>query len=59
MSNSDRIRIGQSIRVSGQASTSSSTASKSSSSKTYKVKSGDTLDIIAKVHNTTVNSLLL
>ncbi|MFF2289482.1 C40 family peptidase [Peribacillus butanolivorans] len=58
ISNSDRIRIGQSIRVSGQASTSSSTASKSSSSKTYKVKSGDTLDKIAKAHNTTVNSLL-
>ena len=58
ISNSDRIRIGQSIRVSGQASTSSSTANKSSSSKTYKVKSGDTLDKIAKAHNTTVNSLL-
>ncbi|MFE0507007.1 LysM peptidoglycan-binding domain-containing protein [Peribacillus butanolivorans] len=58
ISNSDRIRIGQSIRVSGQASTSSSTVSKSSSSKTYTVKSGDTLDKIAKAHNTTVNSLL-
>ncbi|MED3692013.1 LysM peptidoglycan-binding domain-containing protein [Peribacillus butanolivorans] len=58
ISNSDRIRIGQSIRVSGQASTSSSTANKSSSSKTYTVKSGDTLDKIAKAHNTTINSLL-
>ena len=58
ISNSDRIRIGQSIRVSGKASTSSSMANKSSSSKTYTVKSGDTLDKIAKAHNTTVNSLL-
>ncbi|MFJ7682325.1 C40 family peptidase [Peribacillus butanolivorans] len=58
ISNSDRIRIGQPIRVSGKASTSSTTASNSSSSKTYTVKSGDTLDKIAKAHNTTVNSLL-
>ena len=49
ISNSDRIYIGQSIRVSGQAPASSSTAKKGSSSDTYTVKSGDTLDKIARV----------
>jgi peptidoglycan DL-endopeptidase LytE len=58
ISNADRIRIGQSIRVSGQASTSRSAATNSSSSDTYTVKSGDTLSKIAKAHNTTVHSLL-
>ena len=56
ISNSDRIYIGQTIRVSGQASGSSSTA-KNSSNATYKVKSGDTLGKIARVNNMTVQQL--
>ncbi|MFJ7308116.1 C40 family peptidase [Peribacillus frigoritolerans] len=56
ISNSDRIYIGQTIRVSGQASGSSSTA-KNSSNATYKVKSGDTLDKIARANNMTVQQL--
>ncbi|MES1039772.1 LysM peptidoglycan-binding domain-containing protein [Peribacillus simplex] len=54
ISNSDRIYIGQSIRVSGQAPASSSTAKTNA---TYKVKSGDTLDKIARVSNMTVQQL--
>ncbi|MCK1984586.1 MULTISPECIES: C40 family peptidase [Peribacillus] len=54
ISNSDRIYIGQSIRVSGQAPASSSTAKTNA---TYKVKSGDTLDKIARVNNMTVQQL--
>ncbi|MBT2645379.1 LysM peptidoglycan-binding domain-containing protein [Bacillus sp. ISL-34] len=57
ISNSDRIYIGQSIRVSGQAPASSSTANNSTSNATYKVKSGDTLDKIARVNNMTVQQL--
>ncbi|MDQ7864708.1 LysM peptidoglycan-binding domain-containing protein [Peribacillus frigoritolerans] len=56
ISNSDRIYIGQTIRVSGQASGSSSTAINSSNA-TYKVKSGDTLGKIARVNNMTVQQL--
>lgn len=56
ISNSDRIYIGQTIRLSGQASGSSSTA-KNSSNATYKVKSGDTLGKIARVNNMTVQQL--
>ncbi|CAH0238613.1 MULTISPECIES: C40 family peptidase [Peribacillus] len=54
ISNSDRIYIGQSIRVSGQAPASSSTAKTNA---TYTVKSGDTLDKIARVNNMTVQQL--
>ncbi|MFF2499920.1 LysM peptidoglycan-binding domain-containing protein [Peribacillus sp. NPDC058075] len=54
ISNTDRIYIGQSIRVSGQAPASSSTAKTNA---TYKVKSGDTLDKIARVNNMTVQQL--
>ncbi|TKH05081.1 LysM peptidoglycan-binding domain-containing protein [Peribacillus simplex] len=54
ISNSDRIYIGQSIRVSGQAPASSSTAKTNA---TYTVKSGDTLDRIARVTNMTVQQL--
>ncbi|MGG4266151.1 LysM peptidoglycan-binding domain-containing protein [Peribacillus simplex] len=57
ISNSDRIYIGQSIRVSGQAPASSSTAKNSNSSDTYTVKSGDTLDKIARVNNMTIQQL--
>ncbi|USK71339.1 LysM peptidoglycan-binding domain-containing protein [Peribacillus asahii] len=57
ISNPNRIYVGQSIRVSGQASAAKATVS-SSSSATYKVKSGDTLSKIAKTHNTTVKALL-
>ncbi|MEF2097122.1 LysM peptidoglycan-binding domain-containing protein [Bacillus sp. CFBP9009] len=57
ISNSDRIYIGQSIRVSGQAPASSSTAKNSTSNATYTVKSGDTLDKIARVNNMTVQQL--
>ncbi|USK75862.1 C40 family peptidase [Peribacillus frigoritolerans] len=56
ISNSDRIYIGQTIRVSGQASGSSSTA-KNGSNATYKVKSGDTLGKIARVNNMTLQQL--
>ena len=56
ISNSDRIYIGQTIRVSGQASGSSPSA-KNSSNATYKVKSGDTLGKIARVNNMTVQQL--
>ena len=54
ISNSDRIYIGQSIRVSGQAPASSSTAKTNA---TYKVKSGDNLEKIARVNNMTVQQL--
>jgi peptidoglycan DL-endopeptidase LytE len=54
ISNSDRIYIGQSIRVSGQAPASSS---KAKTNATYSVKSGDTLDKIARVNNMTVQQL--
>ncbi|MGW6662983.1 MULTISPECIES: LysM peptidoglycan-binding domain-containing protein [Peribacillus] len=54
ISNSDRIYIGQSIRVSGQAPASSSTAKTNA---TYTVKSGDTLDKIARANNMTVQQL--
>ncbi|MGE7904356.1 LysM peptidoglycan-binding domain-containing protein [Peribacillus sp. NPDC094092] len=57
ISNSDRIYIGQSIRVSGKAPASSSTAKNSPSSTTYNVKSGDNLDKIARVNNMTVKQL--
>ncbi|MFJ7930970.1 LysM peptidoglycan-binding domain-containing protein [Peribacillus sp. NPDC096448] len=57
ISNSDRIYIGQSIRVSGKAPASSSTAKNSPSNATYRVKSGDTLDKIARVNNITVKQL--
>ncbi|RID83688.1 peptidoglycan endopeptidase [Peribacillus asahii] len=57
ISNPNRIYVGQSIRVSGQASATTATVS-SSSSTTYKVKSGDTLSKIARTHNTTVKALL-
>ncbi|MFY0779646.1 LysM peptidoglycan-binding domain-containing protein [Peribacillus simplex] len=57
ISNSDRIYIGQSIRVSGQAPASSSTAKNSQSNATYTVKSGDTLDKIARVNNMTIKQL--
>ncbi|WP_141993011.1 C40 family peptidase [Bacillus sp. B4EP4a] len=57
ISNSDRIYIGQAIRVSGKAPVSSSTAKNSPSNATYKVKSGDTLDKIARVNNMTVKQL--
>ncbi|TDL90257.1 peptidoglycan endopeptidase [Vibrio vulnificus] len=56
ISNLDRIYIGQTIRVSGQASGTSSTA-KNSSNATYKVKSGDTLGKIARANNMTVQQL--
>ncbi|MFJ7746597.1 LysM peptidoglycan-binding domain-containing protein [Peribacillus sp. NPDC097295] len=58
ISNSDRIRIGQSIIVSGKATTASTSATTSSSTNTYKVKSGDNLSNIAQKYNTTVNALL-
>ena len=58
ISNSDRIRIGQSIIVSGKATTGSATTVTSSSTSTYKVKSGDNLSTIAKTYKTTVNALL-
>lgn len=59
ISNADRIRIGQSIRVSGQVSSSSgSGATSNSSSNTYIVKSGDTLSKIAKTQKTTISVLL-
>ncbi|MDP1418860.1 LysM peptidoglycan-binding domain-containing protein [Peribacillus simplex] len=54
ISNSDRIYIGQSIRVSGQAPASSSTAKTNA---TYTVKSGDSLDKIARVNNMTIQQL--
>ncbi|SIR03456.1 peptidoglycan endopeptidase LytE [Peribacillus simplex] len=57
ISNSDRIYIGQSIRVSGKAPVSSSTAKNNPSNATYRVKSGDTLDKIARVNNMTVKQL--
>ncbi|MET1177287.1 LysM peptidoglycan-binding domain-containing protein [Peribacillus simplex] len=57
ISNSDRIYIGQSIRVSGKAPASSSAAKNSPSNATYRVKSGDTLDKIARVNNMTVKQL--
>ncbi|MGG3496900.1 LysM peptidoglycan-binding domain-containing protein [Peribacillus simplex] len=57
ISNSDRIYIGQSIRVSGQAPASSSKAKNSNSSDTYTVKSGDTLGKIARVNNMTIQQL--
>ncbi|WHY57568.1 C40 family peptidase [Peribacillus simplex] len=57
ISNSDRIYIGQSIRVSGKTPASSSTAKNSPSNATYRVKSGDTLDKIARVNNMTVKQL--
>ncbi|MFE4133449.1 LysM peptidoglycan-binding domain-containing protein [Peribacillus sp. YIM B13482] len=57
ISNSDRIYIGQSIRVSGQAPASSTTAKNSNSSDTYTVKSGDTLGKIARVNNMTIQQL--
>ncbi|MFJ7830995.1 LysM peptidoglycan-binding domain-containing protein [Peribacillus sp. NPDC097284] len=58
ISNSDRIRIGQSIIVSGKATSTSATAAKSSSTSTYKVKSGDSLSKIASKNKTTVKALL-
>lgn len=60
ISNPNRIYVGQSIRVSGQASAAKATTAtvSSSSSTTYKVKSGDTLSKIARTHNTTVKALL-
>ncbi|MGE7601560.1 LysM peptidoglycan-binding domain-containing protein [Peribacillus sp. NPDC097675] len=58
ISNSDRIRIGQSIIVSGIATTANTPATTSSSTGTYKVKSGDNLSNIAKTHKTTVKALL-
>ncbi|MDF9763132.1 peptidoglycan endopeptidase LytE [Peribacillus simplex] len=57
ISNSDRIYIGQSIRVSGQAPASSSKAKNSNSGDTYTVKSGDTLGKIARVNNMTIQQL--
>ncbi|MCM3675744.1 MULTISPECIES: C40 family peptidase [Peribacillus] len=57
ISNSDRIYIGQSIRVSGQAPASSFTAKNSQSNATYTVKSGDSLDKIARVNNMTIQQL--
>ncbi|MFJ7638348.1 LysM peptidoglycan-binding domain-containing protein [Peribacillus sp. NPDC097206] len=58
ISNSDRIRIGQSIIVSGKATSTSATAAKSSSTSTYKVKSGDSLSKIASKNKTTVKAIL-
>ncbi|MGE6378477.1 LysM peptidoglycan-binding domain-containing protein [Peribacillus muralis] len=57
ISNSDRIYIGQTIRVSGQAIPTNSNASKSDSTGTYTVKSGDTLGQIAKAKNMTLQQL--
>ncbi|WP_285768501.1 C40 family peptidase [Peribacillus sp. SI8-4] len=57
ISNSDRIYIGQAIRVSGQVIPTSSKASKSDSNATYTVKSGDTLGQIAKAKNMTLQQL--
>ncbi|MFJ7755517.1 LysM peptidoglycan-binding domain-containing protein [Peribacillus muralis] len=57
ISNSDRIYIGQTIRVSGQAIPTDSNASKSGSTGTYTVKSGDTLGQIAKAKNMTLQQL--
>ena len=57
ISNSDRIYIGQAIRVSGQAISTDTNASKSNSSGTYTVKPGDTLGQIAKAKNMTLQQL--
>ncbi|UYY99872.1 LysM peptidoglycan-binding domain-containing protein [Peribacillus frigoritolerans] len=70
ISSSDRIYIGQTIRVSGQTirvsgqtirvsgqTSGSSPSAKNSSNATYKVKSGDTLGKIARVNNMTVQQL--
>ncbi|MFD9626536.1 C40 family peptidase [Peribacillus muralis] len=57
ITNSDRIYIGQSIIVSGQAISTNSNVSQSGSSGTYTVKPGDTLGRIAKAKNMTVQQL--
>jgi LysM repeat protein len=51
---SDRIYVGQVLKVSGSATTPATSPSKST---TYKVKKGDTLSVIAKKYKTTVSSL--
>jgi LysM repeat protein len=55
---SDRIYVGQVLKVSGTASKPSKNESKAPAKTTsYKVKKGDTLSIIAKKYKTTVSSL--
>jgi LysM repeat protein len=54
---SDRIYVGQVLKVSGSAPAPAKNESTSPSKTTYKVKKGDTLSVIAKKYQTTVSSL--
>ncbi len=54
---SDTIYVGQTLKVNGQSSTSTSNSTSSSGSSNYTVKAGDTLSHISRVHNTSVSEL--
>src|SRR5699024_5868280 len=54
---SDTIYVGQTLKVNGQSSTSTSNSTSSSGSSNYTVKSGDTLSHISRVYNTSVSEL--
>jgi len=57
ISNANLIYVGQKLLVSGSTATANSTASQTSSSTYYTVKSGDTLSAIASKYNTTAANL--